>query len=203
MMEFLLLASAHFLALLSPGPDFFLLMQASLRLPLRYCFAVCAGISAANGVYLLLTVLGFEVLRESGWVHLILKYAGASYLMFIGIMLLRAPRQSLHQKTSDSFLHIEKMGQQFFIGFTSAILNPKNVIFYLSLFTVMVSVETGLFTRCFYALWMMSVVFVWDCCLVTAIGRNQVKTWLGNSLYYIEKVSGVALACFGIFLPFI
>ena len=33
MMEFLLLASAHFLALLSPGPDFFLIMQASLRLP--------------------------------------------------------------------------------------------------------------------------------------------------------------------------
>ena len=32
-MEFLLLASAHFLALLSPGPDFFLIMQASLRLP--------------------------------------------------------------------------------------------------------------------------------------------------------------------------
>ena len=32
-MEFLLIASAHFLALLSPGPDFFLLMQAALRLP--------------------------------------------------------------------------------------------------------------------------------------------------------------------------
>ena len=32
-MEFLLLASAHFLALLIPGPDFFLKIQASLRLP--------------------------------------------------------------------------------------------------------------------------------------------------------------------------
>ena len=42
-MEFLLLATAHFLALLSPGPDFFLIMQASLRLPLRYGFAICAA----------------------------------------------------------------------------------------------------------------------------------------------------------------
>lgn len=32
-MEFLLSASAHFLALLSPGPDFFLIMQTSLHLP--------------------------------------------------------------------------------------------------------------------------------------------------------------------------
>ena len=70
----------------------------------------------------------------------------------------------------------------------------------LSLFTAMVSVETEFMTRCLYALWMMSVVFLWDCCVVMTIGRDQVKKWLGDGIIYIEKLSGVALTGLGILL---
>lgn len=202
-MEFLFIAAAHFLALLSPGPDFLIIMQASLRLPLRYGFAICAGITLANGVYLLLAILGLEVVREMTWLLVSLKYLGASYLVFLGVMLLRTPLQSLDTPCSDSFLRVENISRQFFIGFMSAILNPKNVIFYLSLFTVMVSGETGFFTRCLYGLWMMSIVFLWDCFVVITIGRDKVRRWLGHSICYIEKISGAVLALFGIFLPFV
>lgn len=202
-MEFLLIASAHFLALLSPGPDFFLVMQASLRLPRRYGFAICSGIATANGGYIIFAVLGLEVVREMTGFLSLLKYLGGAYLLFIGVMLLRTPEQSFDNRGGVSFIQVQNIKRQFLIGFMSAILNPKNAIFYLSLFTVMVSDQTGFFTRCFYALWMMSLVFLWDCCVVMAIGSNKVKTWLGRSIYYIEKVSGVALSLFGIFLPFV
>lgn len=201
-MEFLLIASAHILALLSPGPDFFLVMQASLRLPRRYGFAICSGIAIGNGVYIALAVIGLEVVREMAWFLSLLKYLGGTYLLFLGVMLLRTPVQSLDIRGSDSFLQVQNLKSQFLIGFMSAILNPKNAIFYLSLFTVMVSEQTVFLTRCFYAFWMLSIVFLWDCCVVMAIGRDGVKKWLGSSIYYIEKVSGVALAAFGIFLPF-
>ena len=201
-MEFILLATAHFLALLSPGPDFFLIMQASLRLPLRYGLAICGGIALANGVYVLLAVIGFEMVREMTLVISLMKYLGAAYLLFLGFMLLRAPRQTIGSEQSRSFISAESMARQFFIGFMSAILNPKNMIFYLSLFTVLVSVETEFVTRCLYAGWMMSVVFVWDCLVVLTICRKRVKIWLGHSIFYLEKLSGGALACFGILLPF-
>ena len=186
-MEFLILASAHFLALLSPGPDFFLIMQTSLRLPLRYGFAICSGIALANGVYLLLAVLGFEVVSDTTWLLSLLKYLGALYLLFLGIMLLRSSQRTYDNQEEGSFLHIESMRRQFFIGFMSAILNPKNIIFYFSLFTVMVSSETGFFTRCIYALWMMSIVFLWDCLVARTISREKVKRWLGNCIFYIER----------------
>ena len=83
-MEFLLLASAHFVALLSPGPDFFLILQASLRLPLRYAISVCVGIAAANVVYLCCAVLGLEVVREMDGLMTVLRILGAIYLVFIG-----------------------------------------------------------------------------------------------------------------------
>ena len=201
-MEFLLISSAHFLTPLSPGPDFFLIMQASLRLPRRCSLAICSGIALATGVYRFFAVAVLEVVREKTWLVCSLKYLGAAYLLFLGIMLLRAPLQTFDNRENNSFLQVQDIQRQFLIGFTSAIQNPKNAIFYLSLFTVMVSTDTGLFTRYLYALWMMSAVFLWDCCVIMAIGHGRIKEWFGRSIYYIEKIFGAALALSGIFLPF-
>ena len=203
-MEFLVLATAHFLALLSPGPDFFLIMQASLRLTLRYGLALCGGIACANGAYLVFAVLGLEAIKEMVWLVSTLRYAGAAYLVFLGYLLLRAPRPEpgVEAQGNSSFLQKPGVKHQFFIGFTSAILNPKNAVFYLSLFTVMVSSQTGLSVRILYALWMMSVVFLWDCAVFVFLGQNRVKTSLGRSVYYLEKVTGTVLATFGLILPF-
>lgn len=201
-MEFLLIATAHFLALLSPGPDFFLILQASLRLPLRYGVAICAGIAFANAVYLLCAVLGLEAVREMTWLMTALRYLGAVYLISLGVMLLKTPRQPLDCPTAPSPLQNLHLGRQFLLGFMSGILNPKNMIFYLSLFTVMVSTQTGFTTRCLYAVWMTSVVFFWDCLVVILVGSRRLQAWLGHGVFYVEKVSGVMLALLGIGLPF-
>ena len=202
-MEFSILAFAHFLALLSPGPDFFLIMQASLRLPLRYGFCVSAGIAAANGVYLVCAVLGLETIKRMEGVMTILTWLGAGYLLFVGVMLLGTPRRSFESVNPSRFLHRKDLRHQFVIGFLSGILNPKNAIFYLSLFTVMVSVETPLLLRSLYALWMVTVVLAWDCLVAWLIGRETVRVRLGGSIFFVEKLAGVFLAFFGVMLPFV
>lgn len=199
-MEFMLLASAHFLALLSPGPDFFLILQTTLRLPLRYAISVCAGISLANGVYLAVAVLGLEMVRDNPLITQILKYAGALYLIYLGIILLRAPRNLLPTEKASNILQQPSLVKQFNLGFLSGILNPKNIIFYFSIFTVMVSPETPLYLRCLYGLWMTSIVFIWDAVIAFCIGSKQMKHILEGSIFYIEKFSGLMLAFFGVLL---
>lgn len=201
-MEFIFIATAHFLALLSPGPDFFLIMQAALRLPPRYGIAICVGIAVANGTYLLVAVLGLQVIKDIPWLMLSLNYLGAAYLLCIGVLLLQTPRRSVSNRSSTYFLGVQHIGRQFMIGFMSGILNPKNMIFYLSLFTVMVSEQTPLITRFFYAAWMVSIVFIWDSAVVLTIGRDRVKNWLGRGVFYVEKLSGAVLTIFGLTLFF-
>ena len=201
-MEFILIASAHFLALLSPGPDFFLIMQASLRLPFRYAIAVCAGITVANALYLLVAVCGLEVVRHMTWLTIALKYLGAVYLVFLGIMLLKTAKRSVDRQDSVNFLHALHYGKQFLVGFMSGILNPKNIVFYLALFTAMVSETTGFAMRCLYALWMTGVVFVWDSGVVMLFCRDRVRGWLGGSVFVIEKISGLMLTLFGLMFAF-
>jgi len=195
-----MIATAHFLALLSPGPDFFLILQAALRLPLRYAFLVCAGIAAANGVYLVVAVLGLETVREMDTLMRLLRWLGGGYLVYVGVMLLRTPQRSLDAGAPVSALHVPGVGRQFMVGFLSAIFNPKNAIFYLSLFTVMVSAETSLEIRVLYALWMVAVVLAWDMGVAAAFGRERVKRLLGRWVFRIEKVSGLLLTVFGVLL---
>lgn len=201
-MEFLLIASAHFMALLSPGPDFFLILQTALRMPLRYAFAVCFGIAAANGFYLIVAVIGLEAVKEMTTLMLILKYLGGAYLLYLGIMLLRAPERPLESKNEKNSLHIKSIRRQFTMGFMSAILNPKNAIFYLSLFTVMVSSETSLIVRALYGLWMTGMVLAWDLGVAGLLGNKKIKRWLSSWIFGLEKMSGAMLALFGVLLTF-
>lgn len=203
-MEFLLIASAHFVALLSPGPDFFLIMQAALRLPLRYAIVVCAGIATGNALYIALAVAGLESIREMTVVMTSMKYLGGVYLLLVGISLLRTPFRKdddSARKTVKTFLHRESLGGQFVVGLTSAVLNPKNIIFYLALFTVMVAPDTGLWMRILYGSWMIMVVFFWDVTVVLFFSGGMVKHRFGRSIFWIEKFSGTMLALFGLLLP--
>jgi threonine/homoserine/homoserine lactone efflux protein len=201
-MEFILVAAAHFLALLSPGPDFFLIVQAAFRLPLRYSLSLCFGIAMANGVYLIFAIMGLAIVSQSSLVQQGLKYLGGGYLIFIGIMLLRAKRQTLAVKEDVGFMHRKTYPKQFYLGFLSGILNPKNAIFYLAIFSTMVSTDTTLMVRCLYGLWMVLAVFIWDAIVVVIVGAKGVRNRLGGGLYYIEKLSGVVLATFGVLLSF-
>ena len=50
------LALAHFVALLSPGPDFFLLVGYAVRYRLRGSAGLCLGIAAGTSIQLLVSV---------------------------------------------------------------------------------------------------------------------------------------------------
>ena len=201
-MEFIYIATAHFLALLSPGPDFFLILQASLRLSHRARLALCAGIAAANGLYLALAVAGVEILRQVPGLLLATRYLGALYLLWLGILLLRAPRPDLEKEKGARANGDDHPGRQFTRGLLAALLNPKNAIFYLSLFTVMVSPATGMIRRGLYALWMTAVVLCWDGLLVLFLGSRPVRLRLQGAVYVLEKGAGAMLAIAGLTLPF-
>lgn len=46
------LALSHFVALLSPGPDFFLLIGYAVRYRIRGSIGLCLGIAAGNALYI-------------------------------------------------------------------------------------------------------------------------------------------------------
>lgn len=195
-MEFIILASAHFLALLSPGPDFFIIIQTTLREDKKKALSVCAGIASANALYILTAVLGLEVMKELDIFINILKYLGGLYLLYIGVMLLKSKPIAITANQTKRY-----SSKSFFsLGFFCAFLNPKNVVFYFSLFALIVSPQTPLHVRIFYGLWMSFAVLFWDVAVVYMIGAKRIKERLGLYLYSIEKIAGGVLIFFGLML---
>ena len=54
------LALSHFVALLSPGPDFFLLVGYAVRYRIRGSLGLCLGIAAGNALYIVLAIVGWD-----------------------------------------------------------------------------------------------------------------------------------------------
>ena len=67
---FLALALAHFVALLSPGPDFFLLVGYAARYRLRGSAGLCVGIAAGNALYIVLVIIGARCASLRGCLRL-------------------------------------------------------------------------------------------------------------------------------------
>ena len=194
--EFFMLATAHWLALVSPGPDFLLLLRNALRHGRRNGIGTSLGIACANGAYILLALAGFSILQHSPALLLVMKLLASAYLAYIGLAFMRAGRK-VQSVLGTMTPRQEGSGAGFLsglcAGFLSAGLNPKNGLFYLGLFTLMVDAKTGMLRKSLYGLWMFGAVFSWDALLVLAISNVAVAARISRYFGRAEWMAGVLL----------
>lgn len=94
MQQFMIIALAHFLALLSPGPDFFLVARNAISSGWRIASGACLGIALANGAFIVIAFTGLSVLQQGSLLFSALQLVGASYLLYIGVLFLRHAGQT-------------------------------------------------------------------------------------------------------------
>lgn len=190
------LALAHFMALLSPGPDFFLLIGYAIRYRLRGSMGLCFGIAAGNGLYILLVVIGSGLLRQAPLLFTLIELLGAGYLLWVGSQLLksRAGKREWQHTASSSRPSLVK---QLLLGLGSSLLNPKNALFYLALMTALLGPNVTVAQQAICGVWMTSVVLLWDLLLIVLIALPQVQRRLGNLVWKIERAAGGILIGFG------
>ena len=196
------LALAHFLALLSPGPDFFLILGHAVRHRLRGALFICLGIALGNALYICLAVSGWSVMRQIPALYRLMELAGAAYLAWLGFLLLRASRQPA---TSGASLATDAAsplspGRQLLTGLGSALLNPKNAVFYLTLKTVILGPTATLPQQTFAGIWMTLLVFAWDAALAAAISLPGAQRALEKRIPLIEALAGLTLAAIALWL---
>ncbi len=192
---FLALALAHFVALLSPGPDFFLLMGFAARYRLRGSAGLCVGIAAGNALYILLVIVGSSALRQFTSLFSAIELLGALYLLWIGWHLVRSQPGTLALNHTESAS--PGWRRQFLLGLGSAALNPKNALFYLALMTALLGPDVTLLQQSVSGIWMVTVVLVWDLAVVMFIALPSVQRRLSNNIWKIERLAGVVLMVFG------
>ncbi|HBV7902967.1 TPA: LysE family translocator [Citrobacter freundii] len=189
------LVLAHFVALLSSGPDFFLLAGYAVRYRMRGSTGLCVGIAIGNGLYILLAIIGWGILRQLPLLFTIIELLGAIYLLWIGSLLIRSRPQTL--TGADARSTCPGFGKQLLLGLGSSLLNPKNALFYLALMTALLGPSVTLLQQTMSGIWMTSVVLCWDLLIVMFIGLPQIQRRLTRGILWIERIAGGVLIIFG------
>lgn len=189
------LALAHFVALLSPGPDFFLLVGYAARYRMRGSAGLCVGIAFGNGLYILLAIIGWGILRQLPLLFTVIELLGALYLLWIGSLLVRSRPQTLTGADAESTC--PGFGKQLLLGLGSSLLNPKNALFYLALMTALLGPSVTLLQQTMSGIWMTSVVLCWDLLIVMFIGLPQIQRRLSRGILWVERIAGGVLIIFG------
>jgi len=112
---------------LSPGPAWASVVATSLGRGFRPAAAMAIGVALADVFFVLLAVFGLVLLAKAlGALFLIVKFAGAAYLIWLGVKLWRSPPAApAGPPTSNRALG------PFLAGFALTLGNPKAIAFYL------------------------------------------------------------------------
>ena len=191
--QFLMIAGAHFLALISPGPDFFLIVRSAVVNGPRVSSGVCVGIAIANAVYILVAISGVAVLQEIAGLFAVLKWAGCAYLAWLGWRFLSSRGEALTPENGGKGAASGSWWKECRVGLLSGILNPKNSLFYASLFSLGLEHDTPLSLQLAYGLWMFLAVLGWDLCIARAAGHPfMVRRFIAH-VRKLERVTGAVL----------
>lgn len=196
------IAIMHFVAVISPGPDFAIVLKQSLQRGLASALWTSLGIGTAILLHVAYSILGISiVIRTTPWLYTALLYTAAVYFIYIGISGLRSKPSTHSQNDTNKAASIStKWYKAFGLGFLTNGLNPKATLFFLALFTAAIPQETSLFVQVFYGVYLAIATTVWFCFLSYISSREKIRLAYQSHGYYFDRFMGVVLIGMAIFL---
>ncbi len=136
--QLLLFTAAGVLLNLTPGPDVLYIVSNALRNGVRAGMVAALGITAGCFVHIFAAAVGVSALMAaSATAFTVLKWAGATYLVYVGVRMLLSKSDSAMQLGADEVGFTGGIGNIdhktiFLRGFWTNALNPKVALFFLA-----------------------------------------------------------------------
>ena len=198
----LLITSIHLLAAASPGPDFVLVSQQTLRHGKKTGLLISLGITLGLSIHIIYSAFGLAaVIANSAMALWAIKIFGGGYLLYLGYQGLKA--KAVHQTGSDSQAAsgagiAPGAAKSIGLGFLCNALNPKAPIYFVSLFTLVLSPDMPLYQIAVYGIWMMVIQLGWFSSVVLLLSRPKVNAGFVRFGHWIDRVLGGAMIVLGL-----
>ncbi len=174
-----------------PGADFAMVLRQAVVRDRRAALFTSAGVATSILVHGTYTLLGIGVIvGQSLLAFNIIKWLGAAYLVWLAISALRSPAPKPPEPGADGET---KSGDfaAFALGFLTNLLNPKAVLFFLALFTSLVSVRTGGDVKVIYVLCMSLMLFAWFALVSVFFTTPSVRQSFFRFGRWFNRVTGI------------
>lgn len=191
----LLIASIHFLAATLPGPDFVYTTSVSITQGKKAGLLTALGITLGLSLHIIYSIFGLAlVISKSVFLLELIKIIGGAYLIYLGFSSFFAKNQKLKScqtkpRTAKSYL---------LKGILCNVLNPKAPIYFVSVFTIVLSPNLPFSHLLIYGFVMMVVQFLVFTALVYLLCIKRVQTVFERFNTFISKALGVLMVSLGL-----
>ena len=197
---FLTIAITHFIALLTPGADFFLILKTLLESQKKAARFTCAGIALGNAIILISIYLSLFIIGQVNTeLFILMKWLGVVYFAYLAIQCFRLAQSAqrvnelaekcVHQPNKNAYL------KAFLSGLLSSLLNPKNLMFY-SVLVILIYPQYNFVQNTLLCFWMVGLVLIWNLAIVQLIGSSIYMSWLNRHLRHLYYLAGLSFLLF-------
>lgn len=191
------------LGLMSPGPDFAIVVRNSLVYSRKTAIFTAIGLALGVLVHLSYILLGLGVIiSKTAWLFLLFKYVGASYLIYIGIKGMRAKKHQIKYVQGESHKADISMLKALSSGFFTNATNPKAMLFFLSLISAFVTPKEPVAIIIVYVALIFMSTLLWFVTLAICFSHKRLSTFFKRFQYIIERVTGGLLVVLGVKILF-
>ena len=198
---FLTIAVLHLFAVASPGPDFILLSRQCLRYGRRIAIWTSLGIAIGILFHVALSLTGLSILLQNQpdlfWY---IKLLASLYIGYLGIVSLVS--KSSNKLVEDATGQAGNQLRSVTTGLLTNVLNPKALIFFITVFAVAINKETGIFVKSLLGIYMSVATFIWFALVSILLTNKKAIERFKKAIPLLEKVTGFFLLLIAIQILF-
>jgi threonine efflux protein len=181
-------------ALILPGPDFIGVVRSSMTRGTAAGLLTTVGVSIGLGFYATLGLLGLSaILIEYQWLAWAIRLAGGCYLIYLGIVLVRAKPQQVELAEDRG----AAAGNPLLFGFFVTLTNPKAIVLFASVFATAVTAETPGWLMILMVALVVASSLAWYSIVSLFMSSAPVVRSFAGARHRIERVAGVCFVAIG------
>ncbi len=198
----LTLAAVHSVALLSPGPDFALVVQNVTRHGRRSGLCIALGLSLGILLHTALSLTGVSYLiQQHESVFAVVQLLGGGFLLYLGLTALWASYQGWQQASvlaeTPSVSLVHSPLQAVLKGLTTNLLNPKALVFFVSLMSTLVPANVSLAVKGLAAALLFVLSLGWFSLLAWWLSSSAMQQRLAQASHYVDALCGGIFSLLG------
>ncbi|MEM7736915.1 MAG: LysE family translocator [Deinococcota bacterium] len=195
----LLFVSFATISIISPGPAVLLSVTNSLKHGLSKSLFSSLGNITGILVISSAAALGLgTILQTSALLFTFFKFAGALYLIYLGIRQWRSRVNAFTHVPGEAVLQ-QSHRQSFVQGLLIAVTNPKAVLFFTALFPQFINPDTAFFTQV-HILTFTFMSLSLTTLAVYGLGASSARAWFsqGQRVLWFNRISGTIFVSLGL-----
>jgi len=171
---------------ITPGPDMLYIIGRSTSQGFRAGAAATLGVSAGCSVHITAAALGISALiTASATAFTILKIAGAGYLIYVGISMMKPGDRPLVSLRRGAASETSGLSPVFWQGFLTNALNPKVALFFLAFLPQFIALDAPAKPLAFLVLGaiftfnatLWNLLVAWSAARMTAALASRALAW--------------------------